>query len=133
MSMASRTRSTTALKGFLDLPRNVRDKVYCLLFTGDKTFYPNHSWGKLVEGIALLRCCETTRDEGCTVLYGSNKLVLDPETLVLIWRFLDVIGDSNRGLLRHVSIDLFDCPDDAESIIEGGRDCTSATSFDITG
>ena len=106
-------------KGFLDLPRLVRDRIYGLLFTRDEVFYALHSWGTLVEGIALLRCCQAICEEGCKVLYGSNRLVLNPNTVYQLWLFLDIIGDSNRRLLGHVCIDLFGCQDEVDSMTRG--------------
>lgn len=108
-----------SVKGFLDLPRPVRDRIYGLLFTRDEIFYPLHSWGALVEGIALVRCCQTICEEGCNILYRSNRLVLNPKTVYQLWLFLDIIGESNRRILGHVCIDLFGCQDEVDSMIRG--------------
>lgn len=74
---------------FLDLPLELRTKVYrCLFFNGGVAVYasgalcPEQTSNQdriliFAESIALLRVCSQTHSEGTVILYGSNTFYFD--------------------------------------------------------
>lgn len=110
-------------KGFLDLPGNVRRRIYRLLYTLDGCLFPLESTKDLIAGISLLRCCHQLCIEGCKILYGSNKIVLDPRSMHYAWFFLVIIGENNCRFLRHLCIDAIPCQYEADLVFGGMCRC----------
>lgn len=60
------------LPGFLDLPREIRDHIYCLLFLAEGNIYPSKERAGISEYLALLRTNHQVYAEAIEVLYGRN-------------------------------------------------------------
>lgn len=61
-------------KGFLNLPREIRDEIYGLFFLSDeKIVYPSRSRARSIsEAINLLRANKQVYSEAVDILYGQN-------------------------------------------------------------
>ncbi|KAF2477807.1 uncharacterized protein BDR25DRAFT_207126 [Lindgomyces ingoldianus] len=108
--------------GFTNLPPELRNKVYRLLFVQDGEFH----FGKpdnFCRSAALLRTCKLVHGEACSVLYGENKFVFDRNRHVRgpFWepvqkeigykdvrQFLKMIGPENLAYLRDIKLILED-------------------------
>jgi hypothetical protein len=90
--------STSYSKGFrfLDLPAEIRLKVYRNIFVSERyvsPFEPNEL------STQILRTCHTIHDEGVTVLYGENRFASDS----LCWRlFKKRAGMKNIHFMQHL-------------------------------
>ncbi|KAI9797840.1 MAG: hypothetical protein M1835_006362 [Candelina submexicana] len=111
---------TTGL-GFQCLPPELRNKVYRLLFVGDRVLL--HDKRDLSRSASFLRTCRQVYEEGRTVLYGENIFKLDRCGLLRghyydkTWseigykdfeRFLKLIGPKNISLIREMHLQLTD-------------------------
>lgn len=105
-------------KGFLDLPAEIRNQIYALVFVEETSFnfdYPKN----FAHCAALLRTCKQVNLEGCTVLYSENLFYFRRNTTrrVKHWYtsgnsseigfrdvhyFLSSIGPTNISYLRDV-------------------------------
>lgn len=113
---APKAKSSTKPKGFADLPPELRNKVYRMLFIAhwDLKFHiPNN----FCRSAQFLRSCKLVHSEGCSVLYGENQFVFDRNrhTRAPFWepqpkeigykdvrQFLKMIGPENLAYLRDV-------------------------------
>jgi hypothetical protein len=58
--------------GILDLPREIRDYVYCLMFLSDDNVYPSRERARISEYLGLLRTNHQVYSEAIEILYGRN-------------------------------------------------------------
>jgi hypothetical protein len=58
--------------GFLDLPREIRDYVYCLMFFADGHMYPSKERARVSEYLSLLTTNHQVYSEVVDILYGRN-------------------------------------------------------------
>lgn len=111
--------------GFLDLPNEVRNRIYDLILLGGKipsrvefTARKNFS-----HSAALLRTCKFIQSEASPILYGQTLFKFDRDHhqygkfWEIVWRnigyknirlFLETIGPVNIGLIRKVDLTLDD-------------------------
>ena len=111
--------------GFLDLPPELRNKIYGHIFvSGGPIQIPRAN--DLCRSGQFLSTCKLVYSEGCSVLYGENTIVLDrsKDRRGPYWepvpkeigytdarRFLKAIGPENLAYLRDVKLVLEDaCP-----------------------
>ncbi|KAF2640276.1 hypothetical protein P280DRAFT_452908 [Massarina eburnea CBS 473.64] len=110
--------------GFTDLPPELRNKVYRHLFVTGPIAIP--AGGGLCRSSQFLSTCKLVHSEGCSILYGENKINLsrNRDRRGAFWesvpreigytdsrRFLKVIGPENLAYLRDVKLMLEDaCP-----------------------
>ncbi|CAK3969518.1 Hypothetical predicted protein [Lecanosticta acicola] len=98
---------------FLDLPPELRMRVYPYLLEEDRGISIRHSkttklkaraigtyWTPLNMPVALLATCKIINKEATPVLYGNNSFSVDPRTRPLQDHFLEKIGGSIRYLRR---------------------------------
>jgi hypothetical protein len=57
---------------FLDLPREIRDHIYCLMFLADDHMYPSKERAGISEYLGLLRTNHQVYSEVIEILYGRN-------------------------------------------------------------
>lgn len=108
--------------GFLDLPFELRMRIYRKAFRGDAPV-DFHERNDFSRSSAFLRTCKTVHEEGRQVLYGENSfhfsrnLALRGAYWESDWkevaykdvrRFLGAIGLENISLLKYVSFTLSD-------------------------
>ncbi|KAH8805828.1 hypothetical protein F5884DRAFT_460682 [Xylogone sp. PMI_703] len=62
--------------GFLDLPLEIRDQIYRLLFLKDEPIYPSLTRSGISESTALLRTNRQIYAEAVAVLYGQNAFLI---------------------------------------------------------
>ncbi|KAH9807340.1 hypothetical protein Tdes44962_MAKER06376 [Teratosphaeria destructans] len=102
--------------GFLDLPAELRNEIYRLVFVSEEHF----NFGgptNFSRGAAFLRTCSQIHAEARSILYGENEFYFNRRTSRYgsfwenDWRelgyrslrhFLKQIGPSNTSLIRHV-------------------------------
>ncbi|KAF2007703.1 hypothetical protein P154DRAFT_996 [Amniculicola lignicola CBS 123094] len=115
-SMAPEKRSEPDKIGFLDLPAELRNKVYRYCLVSNQPFHFDHP-SNFCRSSALLRTCKVIHSEACSVLYGENKFVFDRNrsTRAPFWQhtpkeigyqdvrtFLEMIGPENNQYLRDI-------------------------------
>lgn len=108
--------------GFMDLPGELRNKVYLLAFK-DKKQVEFKSRNGFPHSAAFLRVNKTVYNEGRTILYGQNRFVFDQSTYRVgeyyehqwkemnyshIRKFLTDIGPGNTSLITNVGLNLED-------------------------
>ncbi|RVX69491.1 hypothetical protein B0A52_06555 [Exophiala mesophila] len=108
--------------GFLDLPFEMRDRIYRSVLVDDDPidFYARHN---LSHSSALLRTCKTVHNEATDVLYGSNSFHFKRQTQYRgkyfdeFWyevgyedvrRFFETIGPVNISKMNYLSLKLTD-------------------------
>ncbi|KAE9962300.1 hypothetical protein BLS_000515 [Venturia inaequalis] len=77
--------------GFLDLPGELRNRIYRFLFVEEDAFIFNRPWesshqhagqfNKTSAAAQMLRTCKQVYSEGVTILYGENKFAVGFEGL----------------------------------------------------
>ncbi|KAF2268610.1 hypothetical protein CC78DRAFT_530045 [Lojkania enalia] len=102
--------------GFLDLPPELRNKIYRFVFLDDHDLIILRPTN-FCKSAAFLRCCKLVHSEGCSVLYGENRFVFERNrnTRSPFWdpvpqeigykdcrRFLNMIGPENLQYLRDI-------------------------------
>lgn len=108
--------------GFVNLPAELRNKVYRHLFvTETNVKFPDAD--NMSRSSQFLRTCKLVHDEGCSILYGENKFRFDRnhKTRGPFWepvpkeigykdvrQFLKMIGPENLVYLRDVTLFLAD-------------------------
>ncbi|PNS15171.1 hypothetical protein CAC42_8172 [Sphaceloma murrayae] len=104
-------------KGFLSLPRNIRDRIYRHALTVTHPLYLFRDVSDLVElfapdvpkqWTALLKTNRQISSESSTILYTYNKFALldqGEQQSELLHRFLERIGSTKCHLLRSLCID----------------------------
>ncbi|KAK4548883.1 hypothetical protein LTR36_008656 [Oleoguttula mirabilis] len=114
--------STEKHAGFLDLPAELRNEIYRLVFVGEGRlkFANPTTFGR---SAAFLRTCSQVHEEGRSILYAENDFYFarrmsrygsfwEDEWKELGFRsvrkFLKIIGPMNTGLIRNVSLQLED-------------------------
>uniref|UniRef100_A0A0B7KL15 F-box domain-containing protein n=1 Tax=Bionectria ochroleuca TaxID=29856 RepID=A0A0B7KL15_BIOOC len=114
--------------GILDLPREIRDKIYSeLLIYPDFVFLDclhlhetsNHDWHTWTIGLpkaslGILRLNKEIHQEATTILYGANCFFVD--NVDVFRQFLDQIGRPKARLLRHLVIPFPDFHNDSHRI-----------------
>jgi hypothetical protein len=58
--------------GFLGLPREIRDQVYCIVFLADGNMYPSRERAGIAEYLGLLRTNQLVYSEVVEILYRRN-------------------------------------------------------------
>jgi len=78
---------------FLDLPREIRDQIYRLVFHFDKPIYPSKDRAGISEFLGLLRANRQIYAEAVGVLYGSNTFQIrgNPSWMSVDFLFLLII------------------------------------------
>ncbi|KAJ9611967.1 hypothetical protein H2200_003562 [Cladophialophora chaetospira] len=127
------TESSTSKKGFLDLPSELREKIYKLVFIVGKPVDFTANQNRCLSA-QFLKTCKTVYKEGTAVLYGENSFHFSRETRVKgkyhhqVWRevaykgvrkFLEEIHPSNVKLLQHVSFTFTDATDNRTRVVPG--------------
>lgn len=108
--------------GFLDIPAEIRNQIYRHVFVAEDHFNFD-SPSNFSRGAAFLRTCKQVYEEARSILYSENHFLFvrrgrrhgsywEPEWSEVgykaIRRFLRLIGPTNIGLLRHVTLLLED-------------------------
>ncbi|KAK4497894.1 hypothetical protein PRZ48_010549 [Zasmidium cellare] len=108
--------------GFLDLPAELRNEIYRMIFTtqGDVNFSRPDNFSR---SAALLRTCHQVHEEGRSILYSENKFNIERRTQRYgsfwenEWRelglknvkvFVKSIGPNNIALIRNITFMLED-------------------------
>jgi hypothetical protein len=60
------------LLGFVDLPREIRDSIYCIMFLAEGRMYPSRERAGISEYLGLLRTNHQVYAEVVEILYGRN-------------------------------------------------------------
>jgi len=110
------TNLSSQRTGFLDLPGELRNKVYRLAFVTPDTIESNSKgWARSGQFLAT---CRTVYEEGRSILYGENKFLFERTNKTRgayydavhkeigykdVRRFFESIGPSNTALLRDLS------------------------------
>ncbi|KAL3459186.1 hypothetical protein BJX64DRAFT_206698 [Aspergillus heterothallicus] len=87
---------------FLDLPGELRNKIYDIALVRDEPIDPRYGCLNLVP--TLLATNRTILHESRSFLYGENIFDLTASHPQLISEFLDEIGCSNAGHIRRLAI-----------------------------
>lgn len=97
--------------GFLDLPPEIRNQVYRLIFWKDGPIYPSLSKAGLADFTALLRTNRQIYTEAVAVLYGQNSFLLRTTPALKAPEFLHLLLTQRRddyllqpNLPRHIQI-----------------------------
>jgi len=116
ITLHSKTSEKTTPAGFLNLPGELRNKIYRLILVDEKPF-DFHSPSNFQHSSALLRTCHQVHKEGSEILYSENKFMLERQNKVRgnywtpVWtevgfkdirQFLHTIGPVNISHLRKV-------------------------------
>ena len=112
------------MKGFMDLPIELREKVYRDVFTTQvQTRITGRAQHTYPHSSALLRVNKATYHEGRKYLYSENRFLIVPSPLITVkpydqgWRelsysharqFLEDIGPENTGMLKDIGISFED-------------------------
>ena len=112
------------MKGFMDLPIELREKVYRDVFTTQvQTRITGRAQHTYPHSSALLRVNKAIYREGRKYLYSENRFLFVPSTLITVkpydqgWRelsysharqFLEDIGPENTGMLKDIGISFED-------------------------
>ncbi|CAK4025621.1 Hypothetical predicted protein [Lecanosticta acicola] len=121
LTARSKSRSSTRA-GFLDLPAELRNDIYRMVFVGErKVNFSNPD--NFSRTAALLRSCRQVYEEGRSILYSENTFAIERRTQRYgsLWenewrelgylaarKFMKTIGPTNLALIRHVSMMLED-------------------------
>ncbi|EME42148.1 hypothetical protein DOTSEDRAFT_175017 [Dothistroma septosporum NZE10] len=108
--------------GFLDLPAELRNEIYRMIFTSEQAI----NFGcpdNFSRSGQLLRACNQVHEEGRSILYGENRFVVERRTqrygsfwenewrelgYLNVRRFIKLIGAMNTALIRHLTLMLED-------------------------
>ena len=86
---------------FLDLPREIRDEIYSLLFVSESPMYPSKHRARVADQIALLRTNRKIYSEAVEVLYGKNTFQIRGEPRWAAPEFLHLLNCGYRdGFLQ---------------------------------
>ncbi|KAH7323987.1 hypothetical protein BKA65DRAFT_77944 [Rhexocercosporidium sp. MPI-PUGE-AT-0058] len=86
---------------FLDLPRELRDAIYSVIFVVDGPLYPNRERARMADYIALLRTNRQIYAEAVEILYGRNTFQIRGTPAWTAPEFLNLLGSQRRdGFLR---------------------------------
>ena len=112
------------MKGFMDLPFELREKVYRDVFTTQvQTRITGRAQHTYPHSSALLRVNKAIYQEGRKYLYSENRFLFIPSTLITVkpydqgWRelsygharqFLEDIGPENIGMLKDIGLSFED-------------------------
>ena len=92
--------------GFFDLPRELRDIIYCYLLVSPKTgVQPGREWScypDMGPSLKVLLLNKQVYHEAAAILYGCNRFKIC--FFDSFANFLVQIGPANAGLLRHLEI-----------------------------
>ncbi len=107
-------------KGFMDLPIELREKVYKDVFTKElQTRISGRTQYTYPHSAALLRTNKAIYHEGRKYLYSGNRFLFVPSTLITVkpydqgWKelsysharqFLEDIGPENTGMLKDIGL-----------------------------
>ncbi|RFU31534.1 hypothetical protein B7463_g4819, partial [Scytalidium lignicola] len=91
--------------GFLDLPLEIRDQIYRLLFLKDAPIYPSLSRAEISESTAFLRTNRQIYAEAVAILYGQNVFLIRSTPAWKAPEFLNLLITQRRDdyLLRVTS------------------------------
>lgn len=78
-SKTKRMSQNVVALGFLDLPGELRNVIYRLVFVDEKPF-DFHTPTNFQHSSAFLRTCRTIRDEGTQILYSENSFIIERQS-----------------------------------------------------
>ncbi|MCJ1257285.1 hypothetical protein MMC24_005110 [Lignoscripta atroalba] len=137
---------------FLNLPPEIRNKIYQILFQGSKSnvvqpikkvHHPKPMLPWIRDGVPLLRVCKIVNAEAAAILYGRNVFCFDDSSrgvggekinecaITAMYAFLRLIGVENRLRIRYLQIEMHKfrfCYYDNESIV-GARAETNGGKY----
>ncbi|KAH9215879.1 hypothetical protein DL95DRAFT_132343 [Leptodontidium sp. 2 PMI_412] len=86
---------------FLNLPREIRDAIYSVMFVVDGPLYPNKERAGMADYIALLRTNRQVYAEAVEILYGRNTFQIRGTPAWTAPELLNLLGSQRRdGFLR---------------------------------
>lgn len=85
----------------LELPREIRDYIYSLIFISGGPMYPNRDRAGIAEHLGLLRTCQQIYSEVVEVLYGRNIFQIRGEPRWKAPELLNLLSSQRRdGFIR---------------------------------
>ncbi|CAK1366783.1 hypothetical protein CB0940_10152 [Cercospora beticola] len=120
------TRSVPKTKkyaGFLDLPAELRNDIYRLIFVTENATINFATPDNFSRSAALLRTCRQVYEEGRSILYSENAFAIERRTqrygsfwehewrelgYLNVRKFMKSIGPTNTALIRRISFMLED-------------------------
>ncbi|PVH77902.1 hypothetical protein DL98DRAFT_259563 [Cadophora sp. DSE1049] len=86
---------------FLNLPREIRDAIYSIMFVVDGPLYPNKERAGVADFISLLRTNRQIYAEAVEILYARNTFQIRGTPAWTAPEFLNLLGSQRRdGFLR---------------------------------
>jgi hypothetical protein len=85
---------------FLDLPREIRDQIYTLIFRRSSKIYPSKSRSGVLPYISLLRTSRQVYLEIIPILYGGNVFQVRGDPRWASPEFLNLVSCQNRDGIR---------------------------------
>jgi len=85
---------------FLDLPREIRDHIYCLMFLVHENVYPSKERAGMAEYLSLLRTNRQIYSEAVEVLYGRNTFQIRSTPAQELLSFLNLLCSQRRDGFR---------------------------------
>lgn len=85
---------------FLDLPREIRDHIYCTMFLVAGNVYPNRERAGISEYLGLLRTSHQVYAEAVEILYGRNAFQIRSTPTLESPSFLNLICSQRRDGFR---------------------------------
>lgn len=89
---------------FLELPREVRDQIYSLIFLSDGPIYPSRSRSGIAEYLGLLRTNQHIYSEVVEILYGRNTFQIRGEPRWKAPELLNLLSSQRRDGFIHPSM-----------------------------
>lgn len=80
----------------LDLPREIRDHIYSLIFLSNGPIYPSRDRAGIAEYLGLLRTCQRIYSEVVETLYGRNTFQIRGEPRWKAPELLNLLGFQRR-------------------------------------
>jgi hypothetical protein len=84
-------------RSFLDLPREIRDQIYSLMFLSDGPIYPSKARAGISEYLGLLRTNQLIYSEVVEMLYGRNIFQIRGEPRWKTPDFVNLLSSQRRG------------------------------------
>ena len=86
---------------FLNLPREIRDAIYTVMFVVDGPLYPNRERAGVADFVSLLRTNRQVYAEAIQILYGRNTFQIRGTPAWTSPEFLNLLSSQRRdGFLR---------------------------------
>jgi hypothetical protein len=81
---------------FLDIPREIRDHIYCLMFLSDEPIYPSKERSSISEYLGILRANHQIYSEAVETLYGRNTFQIRGSPARAAPEFLNLLTSQRR-------------------------------------